>query len=73
MPFFCSGVISREAFDSCSLLYTSYEQGPDSERIYDVDGYTTYIPHDFLKLDFIDRCYIVNEVLLDHAMSQGEL
>lgn len=37
--------------------------GPDSDKIYDVDGYTTYLPEKFPKLDYIDRCFIVGEEL----------
>ena len=36
--------------------------GPESSRIYDVDGYTRYLPKKFPKLDYIDRCYVVAEV-----------
>jgi len=35
-------------------------KGPDSSRIYDVDGYD-YLRDEFPKLDYIDRCYIVDE------------
>lgn len=44
--------------------------GPDSTKIYDVDGYTTYLPKKFPKLDYIDRCYVVDEVGLGE---EGEL
>ena len=37
-------------------------KGPESSRIYDVDGYTRYLPKNFPKLDYIDRCYVVDEV-----------
>ena len=43
----------------CSLRLS----GPDSDKIYDVDGYTTYLPEKFPKLDYIDRCFIVGEEL----------
>mmetsp|Transcript_19967 Transcript_19967/g.29612 ORF Transcript_19967/g.29612 Transcript_19967/m.29612 type:complete len:314 (-) Transcript_19967:100-1041(-) len=46
-----------------------YGRGPDSNRIYDVDGYTRYLPKNFPKLDYIDRCYVVNEV---GDFSEGE-
>lgn len=39
-----------------------FANGPDSSKIYDVDGYTTYLPKKFPKLDYIDRCYVVDEV-----------
>lgn len=39
-------------------------QGPDSEKIYDVDGYE-YLAKNFPKLDYIERCYIVEEELAD--------
>ena len=34
--------------------------GPDSARIYEVDGYE-YLAKEFPKLDYIDVCYIVGE------------
>ena len=37
----------------------------------DEDGYTKYLPKSFPKLDYIDRCYIVDEVGLDDP-SEGE-
>lgn len=46
-------------------------KGPDSTKIYDVDGYTTYLPKEFPKLDYIDRCYIVDEVGIGDN-SEGE-
>merc|ERR1712127_823118 len=39
-----------------------FDKGPDPAKIYAVDGYTTYLPKSFPKLDYIDRCYIVDEV-----------
>ena len=41
-----------------------YQKGPDSEKIYDVDGYE-YLAKNFPKLDYIERCYIVEEELAD--------
>ena len=46
-------------------------KGPDSNRIYDVDGYTRYLPKNFPKLDYIDRCYVVDEVGIEDY-SEGE-
>ncbi|KAL3775599.1 hypothetical protein ACHAW5_003502 [Stephanodiscus triporus] len=34
--------------------------GPDPSRIYDADGYE-YLAEKFPSLDYIDRCYVVNE------------
>jgi peptidyl-prolyl cis-trans isomerase A (cyclophilin A) len=48
-----------------------FGKGPDSNRIYDVDGYTRYLPKSFPKLDYIDRCYVVEEVGLGD-FSEGE-
>jgi len=48
-----------------------FGKGPDSNRIYDEDGYTKYLPKSFPKLDYIDRCYVVDEVGLDDP-SEGE-
>ena len=48
-----------------------FGKGPDSNKIYDEDGYTKYLPKSFPKLDYIDRCYIVDEVGLDDP-SEGE-
>ena len=45
--------------------------GPDSRRIYAEDGYSHYLPEQFPKLDFIDRCYVVDEVGL-RDFSEGE-
>jgi len=46
-------------------------KGPDSKRIYDVDGYTRYLPKNFPKLDYIDRCYVTEEVGLGD-FTEGE-
>jgi len=35
-------------------------KGPDSARIYDIDGYD-YLAENFPNLDYIERCYIVDE------------
>lgn len=40
-------------------------KGPESSRIYDEDGYTTYLPNAFPLLDYIERCYVVDEVDID--------
>ncbi|KAL3775592.1 hypothetical protein ACHAW5_003495 [Stephanodiscus triporus] len=76
-PFgFIVGDVNNSAI---SNVYSGYGDmfpfgnGPDSNKIYDVDGYTTYIPQEFPKLDYIDRCYIVDEVRLGNGMSNGEL
>lgn len=45
-------------------------KGPESNRIYEADGYTKYLPKNFPKLDYIERCYVVDEVGLDE--SEGE-
>lgn len=34
--------------------------GPDPSRVYDKDGYE-YLAEHYPKLDYIDRCYVVNE------------
>mmetsp|Transcript_26363 Transcript_26363/g.56837 ORF Transcript_26363/g.56837 Transcript_26363/m.56837 type:complete len:333 (+) Transcript_26363:202-1200(+) len=44
--------------------------GPDSDRIYDEDGYTTYLPENFPKLDYIDRCYVVEEEGMDDTEAE---
>mmetsp|Transcript_41878 Transcript_41878/g.76551 ORF Transcript_41878/g.76551 Transcript_41878/m.76551 type:complete len:319 (+) Transcript_41878:112-1068(+) len=49
-----------------------FAKGPDSSKIYDADGYTTYLPKKFPKLDYIDRCYVVGEVGLGDDQSEGE-
>jgi len=43
-------------------------KGPDSNRIYDKDGYTEYLPNDFPDLDYIDRCYVVDEVGIEEEL-----
>lgn len=56
----------------CEFLWdTTSNSGPDSQKIYDVDGYTTYLPKKFPKLDYIDRCYVVDEVGIADQ-SEGE-
>lgn len=45
--------------------------GPDSGLIYEPDGYTKYLPKKFPKLDYIDTCYVVDEVGIEN-MSEGE-
>lgn len=51
-----------------SKIYSGYgdmppfAKGPDTAKIYDIDGYNTYLPKKFPKLDYIDRCYVVDEV-----------
>ena len=39
----------------------SGRKGPDSERIYESDGYE-YLAKEYPKLDYIQRCYIVDEM-----------
>lgn len=46
--------------------------GPEPHRIYDADGYTTYLLKHFPKLDYIDRCYIIDELVIDSNVSEGE-
>lgn len=46
--------------------------GPDPSRIYDADGYTLYLLKSFPKLDYIDRCFIIDEVSNDNDVSEGE-
>lgn len=48
-----------------------FGKGPDSGQIYDTDGYTTYLPKNYPKLDYVDRCYIVDEVGIGDS-SEGE-
>ena len=56
----------------CLVISAFHITGPDSAKIYDVDGYTTYLPKKFPKLDYIDRCYVVDEVGLGDDISEGE-
>mmetsp|Transcript_2760 Transcript_2760/g.5049 ORF Transcript_2760/g.5049 Transcript_2760/m.5049 type:complete len:320 (+) Transcript_2760:99-1058(+) len=49
-----------------------FAKGPDTSKIYDIDGYTTYLPKMFPKLDYIDRCYVVDEVGIGEEKSEGE-
>ncbi len=46
--------------------------GPEPHMIYGADGYTTYLLKHFPKLDYIDRCYIIDEVDADDNVSEGE-
>jgi len=41
-----------------------FAKGPDIAKIYKADGYTTYLPKKFPKLDYVDRCYIIEEVVI---------
>ncbi|KAL7526808.1 hypothetical protein ACHAWF_001920 [Thalassiosira exigua] len=60
-----------------SKIYAGYGdmppwgKGPDSANIYEADGYTKYLPKKFPKLDYIDRCYVVDEVGIEDQ-SEGE-
>ena len=47
-------------------------QGPDPNRIYDADGYTLYLLKYFPNLDYIDRCYIIDEVMADSTVFEEE-
>eukprot|EP00578_Thalassiosira_sp_NH16_P014189 CAMPEP_0181109366 /NCGR_PEP_ID=MMETSP1071-20121207/18137_1 /TAXON_ID=35127 /ORGANISM="Thalassiosira sp., Strain NH16" /LENGTH=312 /DNA_ID=CAMNT_0023193055 /DNA_START=26 /DNA_END=964 /DNA_ORIENTATION=- len=48
-------------------------EGPDSSRIYEVDGYD-YLAEEFPKLDYMNRCYIVDEEgLVENNVSEEEL
>jgi cyclophilin family peptidyl-prolyl cis-trans isomerase len=44
------------------LLVFYHCSGPDSSKIYEADGYKTYLPKKFPQLDYVDSCYIVDEV-----------
>lgn len=50
-----------------------FGNGPDSNKIYEIDGYSKYLPQNFPKLDYIERCYIVDEEGPEHVFTQGEL
>lgn len=41
--------------------------------MYDADGYTTYLLKEYPKLDYIDRCYVIDEVGFGNGSSEGEL
>jgi len=43
-------------------------KGPESNRIYDEDGYTSYLPNSFPLLDYIQRCYVVEEVDIEEEL-----
>ena len=57
---------------TCMVFSAFVLLGPDSNLIYDIDGYTKYLPKKFPKLDYIDKCYVVDEVGLDEDFSEGE-
>lgn len=69
-PFDCVSLVYSHRivflFVGLPLTFTWYvrtivrSQGPDSSRIYDADGYD-YLQEEFPRLDYIDRCFIVNE------------
>ena len=40
-------------------------KGPNPVRIYDKDGYSSYLPNSFPLLDYIERCYVVDEAEVD--------
>ena len=63
----------------CCILVLSFflpwchPSGPDSSRIYEVDGYD-YLAEEFPKLDYMNRCYIVDEEgLVENNVSEEEL
>ncbi len=43
-------------------------KGPESNLIYDEDGYTSYLPNNFPLLDYIKRCYVVEEVDIEEEL-----
>ena len=58
-------MVFSSRFISCALLlsfaqYTVSLTGPDSQLIYEENGYD-YLAQNFPNLDYIDRCYIVEE------------
>jgi len=50
----------------------SLANGPDPSKIYEADGYTAYLPRKFPELDYIDSCFIVDEVGFSDELSEGE-
>lgn len=44
--------------------------GPDPDRIYDLDGYTSYLPENFPNLDYIKRCFIVDEEIIEDESAE---
>jgi len=46
--------------------------GPDTSKIYEPDGYTKYLPKRFPKLDYIEKCYIIDEVGTVEDFTYGE-
>lgn len=48
-----------------------HSSGPDPNRIYDIDGYDSYLSQNFPKLDYVNRCYVVDEVDVEY-FSEGE-
>ena len=40
--------------------------------MYEADGYTTYLPKKFPLLDYINNCYIVDEVGLGDGLRNEE-
>ncbi len=45
--------------------------GPDSSKIYEIDGYE-YLAQNFPNLDYVERCYVVDEIGIDGDYSEGE-
>jgi len=46
----------------------TWGKGPESNRIYDEDGYTSYLPNSFPLLDYIQRYYVVEEVDIEEEL-----
>merc|ERR1712032_1495852 len=66
MPF---GFVEDVKTSALSKIYSGYgNTGPDTSVMYESDGYD-YLKKNFPKLDYIERCYIVDEL----GLSEGEL
>lgn len=68
--------VENVATSALSRIFSGYGdmppwgKGPDTNKIYDADGYTKYLPKKFPKLDYIETCYVVEEVGIE--LSEGE-
>lgn len=73
------GYVEPKYFDSVvSTWYAGYGDmapwgnGPDPQRMYEKDGYTTYLPEQFPNMSYIQSCIIMDEadLQLEEEMEQ---
>jgi cyclophilin family peptidyl-prolyl cis-trans isomerase len=79
MPPFANGECGRVCFafslpPPIYLVFLAFfcYLGPNVSKLYEADGYTKYLPKKFPQLDYINSCYIVDEVGISDGLAFGE-